>query len=314
MSWKTLNIELAPLKYKPEIGDFILSKIVEPIEFGDYYSAGIKICEPYNCKTINYGVYILSDEPYKKGEPIFSYIHNEASYAFSASSGNSTVNKKIIATNDKSLKVIRGYEDISHMPIYSALPKIHANWFEVYVSRLNFDEKITKVNVEYVEKHSYRKSGKFDINGVEIIEGSIINGDGYKSDLNEHYFHCVEYCDGIFGSDIYSDFEALSTYKKIEVIGHISDYPEIVNNYVPEDWSGNLGACLYGSDVSDVLALDSNNCVKLMIPSDSNALPIDAIKNIIGYVDTPIGRRKYPQEVVESVQELKKWIENNKLN
>ena len=41
-------------------------------------------------------------------------------------------------------------------------------------------------------------------------------------------------------------------------------------------------------------------------------LPIDEMKNLIGYIDTPIGRRKYPTEVVESVQIIKEWLEENK--
>ena len=69
----------------------------------------------------------------------------------------------------------------------------------------------------------YRDSGMLDINGVKILEGSIINANGYNSNLKENYFHCVEFCDGIFGSDIYSDFEPLARYNQIEVIGHCSE-------------------------------------------------------------------------------------------
>jgi len=86
----------------------------------------------------------------------------------------------------------------------------------------------------------YRKSGKYDINGVEILEGSIINANGYNSNLLECHFHCVEYDDGIFGSDIYSDFEPISSYKTIEVIGHCSDYAYLLE--VEDGWHGNLGA------------------------------------------------------------------------
>jgi hypothetical protein len=93
----------------------------------------------------------------------------------------------------------------------------------------------------------YRKSGQFDINGVEILEGSIINADGYKSDLERNYFHCVEYIEcglsGSFGSDIYADFDLLSTYGKIEVVGHCSDYEEKIKDENWE-WSGNLGAVI----------------------------------------------------------------------
>lgn len=42
-----------------------------------------------------------------------------------------------------------------------------------------------------------------------------------------------------------------------------------------------------------------------------NNIPYDEIKNIVGYIDTPIGRRKYPVEVIESVQALKEWLNEN---
>jgi hypothetical protein len=40
-------------------------------------------------------------------------------------------------------------------------------------------------------------------------------------------------------------------------------------------------------------------------------LPIDPMLNLIGYIDTPVGRKQYP---ADQVQELKKWIEENNLN
>lgn len=308
MSWKELDIILRPLSYNPFIGDFIILKINEPIGYNDY-EAGIKICESHNCTETNYGVYFISDEPIIKDDWYYSTITGDICRAL-CDGGEPSTDKKIVASSDKSLQVLTGYDDISHMPIYLSLPKIPINWLKVYVSRLNTNEKITKVNVEHIEKRSYHKSGMFDINGIEIIEGSIINGDGYKSDLNEHYFHCVEYNNGIFGSDIYSDFEPLSSYNTIEVIGHISDFPEIINGEFPEGWSGNFGSC-YSDKVSSI-HVDSNNTINCMIEShDNGLLPIDSIKTLIGYIDTPIGRRKYPKEVVESAQELRKWIENN---
>jgi hypothetical protein len=40
-------------------------------------------------------------------------------------------------------------------------------------------------------------------------------------------------------------------------------------------------------------------------------LPIEAMQNLIGYINNPIGRRKYPKEVVDNVQVLDKWIKEN---
>lgn len=97
----------------------------------------------------------------------------------------------------------------------------------------------------------YKDSGMTDINGKPILEGSIINADGYDSDLSnpdDIYVHAVEFYKGVFGSCIYSDFEPLSSYKKIEVIGHVKDYLHRLTpaNECEEgfEWSGNLGACI----------------------------------------------------------------------
>ena len=84
---------------------------------------------------------------------------------------------------------------------------------------------------------NYRKSGMYDINDVEIKEGDIINADGYNSDLEEMYFHVVEFYEGQFGSNVYSDFEPLSSYEKIEVVGHVEDFRD-------KKCSGNIGEVL----------------------------------------------------------------------
>ncbi len=87
----------------------------------------------------------------------------------------------------------------------------------------------------------YKDTGIKDIHNKPILEGSIINADGYNSNLENSYFHCVIFHNGQFGSDIYSDFEPLSRYKKIEVIGHCKDYKHILDT---EEWSGNIAWAL----------------------------------------------------------------------
>lgn len=100
------------------------------------------------------------------------------------------------------------------------------------------DTAINRADGNTPHESEYRRSGIMDINNVEVLEGSIINADGYKSHIEKHHFHCVEFVEGCFGSDIYSDFEPLSTYKKIEVVGHVKDYLYLLDS---DDWEGNLG-------------------------------------------------------------------------
>lgn len=119
----------------------------------------------------------------------------------------------------------------------------------------------TFMNMDY--KFLYRRSGKKDDKGVEILEGSIINADGYNSDLKEYHFHCVEYdkSDGIFGSNVYGDFDLLKKYNKIEVVGHVEDYRAIVNT-AAFDWSGNFGAVF--KDASKLRFKYHNDWIDLM--------------------------------------------------
>jgi len=94
-----------------------------------------------------------------------------------------------------------------------------------------------KTNKE-IQEAGYLFTGRLDDNGIPIYEGSVINADGYKSDLKENYFHCVEYDDGRFTSDIYGDADSLDRYDSIEVIGHVLDFIDV---YKSGKWSGNLG-------------------------------------------------------------------------
>lgn len=89
----------------------------------------------------------------------------------------------------------------------------------------------------------YRDSGMLDIKGNKILEGSIINANGYNSNPAENYFHVVEFYEGQFGSDIYGDFDKLSSYQTIEVIGHAKDYLHLLDD---DNWEGNLGAAMKG--------------------------------------------------------------------
>jgi hypothetical protein len=99
----------------------------------------------------------------------------------------------------------------------------------------------------------YKDSGMKDIHGVSILQGSIINANGYNSEISgtgeEGYplFYCVEFYEGKFGSCIYGDFDLLSSYKTIEVVGHCKDFKEV---YESGKWQGNLGSgMLHDEDI-----------------------------------------------------------------
>lgn len=98
-----------------------------------------------------------------------------------------------------------------------------------------------------IQKAGYLFTGKLDDNGIPIYQGSIINADGYKSNLKENYFQCVEFEDGQFTSIIYGDSDPLETYESIVVVGHVLDYLEV---YYSCEWSGNLGSALIGEIVA----------------------------------------------------------------
>jgi hypothetical protein len=57
--------------------------------------------------------------------------------------------------------------------------------------------------------------------GSWVFEGDIINANGYNSILGEYHHEVTKGDDDItLGSDIYSDWEPLSSYDSIEVIGN----------------------------------------------------------------------------------------------
>lgn len=236
MSWKELSVVFKPLTYNPFIGDFILSKV----DGFDDYDCGIKTQEPYNCSATYYGIYVCSSEPLKKDDWYYSTITGDICRAAS-DGGEPLTDKKIVATSDKSLAVLSGYDEVSSMPIYSRLPEIPIEWLIHYISKKNEGVNIRTASVEYETLGRY---------------GNVLMA---KSPLN---------------NESNSD---MSIYE---------DYLKINHGFIRIDFDKEI----------------------------KNEIPLDAIQNIIGYVDTPIGRRKYPTEVVESVQKLKKWIENIKLN
>ena len=75
-------------------------------------------------------------------------------------------------------------------------------------------------------KHGYLSTGKQDINGVTIFEGSIIDADDYHSDIENQYMHSVHYDPETqeFYTDIYTDSDSLSMYNKIVVVGHSLEF------------------------------------------------------------------------------------------
>lgn len=38
----------------------------------------------------------------------------------------------------------------------------------------------------------------------------------------------------------------------------------------------------------------------------------DECFNLIGYIDTPVGRKKYPEDVINMVKSIKQWFKQNK--
>jgi len=53
-----------------------------------------------------------------------------------------------------------------------------------------------------------------------VYEGDIINADRFESILGEYHHEVLKNDDGTLGSDIYSDWEPLSSYDSIEVVGN----------------------------------------------------------------------------------------------
>ncbi len=100
---------------------------------------------------------------------------------------------------------------------------------------------LNKLENEQLLKLGYADSRMKDINRKSIFEGSVINANGYNSDIKNNHFHCIMFEGGVFGCDIYSDFEPISSYQKIEVLAHCTDFIEV---FECEEWEGNLGSVM----------------------------------------------------------------------
>lgn len=79
-------------------------------------------------------------------------------------------------------------------------------------------------------------------------------------------------------------------------------FPRDNKNYLPEH-------------KRKIIKLNSEGTVDITIQEEKmyskKDLPINEILNLIGYIDTPIGRRKYPSEVIDNIQLLDNWIKEN---
>lgn len=111
---------------------------------------------------------------------------------------------------------------------------------EHILSTIN-DEEVMR---SYDKRKRYSKSSYKDIHGTSIFEGDIItvtSSKGKKYSNAPDIIHAVECHNGVFGSDFFSDFEPLSSYHQIEVIGHIEDYRDEIKS---GQFSGNALAIL----------------------------------------------------------------------
>jgi len=80
-------------------------------------------------------------------------------------------------------------------------------------------------------KDQYQLTSWTDDSDTQIREGDIIIADGYGDDPTETIdgsYHCVVWDDDYqtWGSNVYGDFDALSSYRTIKVVGHCEDLRE----------------------------------------------------------------------------------------
>lgn len=114
---------------------------------------------------------------------------------------------------------------------------------------------------------------------------------------------------GIYNSLPYPPYslvhEFITQYNKGNVITKVLvEYKQIVANEIDG---------LQFMDYTPILKL-TNNAVNTKFVKNNwtkEELPIDQMLNLIGYIDTPVGRRTYHSDVIEQIQLLKQWTEQN---
>jgi len=88
---------------------------------------------------------------------------------------------------------------------------------------------------------------------------------------------------------------------------NISELPNEIINFIQKEKS-QIGSIL--TSISRCVRLIDVDIVRRFLKSQPLKNQItDEVKNLYGYIDTPIGRRKYPQEVVDSIKNLKVLIQ-----
>jgi hypothetical protein len=120
-----------------------------------------------------------------------------------------------------------------------------------------------------------------------------------------------------------SNHEETCNCNKLSTLSHafIDEYMKAYNNgnvfthvmVEYEDYRGyySLAGVYYENYI---LKINPDNTINISPIKNSwtkEELPIDEMLNLIGYIDTPVGRKKNHPDVVEQVQLLKKWLEKN---
>ena len=93
-----------------------------------------------------------------------------------------------------------------------------------------------------------------------------------------------------------------------------SRWDELVQKGIPTMYAGNVNTMPYLSlkKCFKLINAVSTGRYCIIYKSSDETTHVEDVKSIIAYIDTPIGRRKYPEEVLNIVNKFKEWLKENK--
>ena len=150
MSFKNASVVMLSTNQKALIGDFVIGTTIEENPKKLFY--GKKVREPFNCSHTNFHLYIISDDENKVDGDWYYNTITEALFIMKYHTlYDSEIDKKVIATTDKSL-IYTNTEDVPSFvekSEFNIFPQPSKSFIEKFVRAYNSGVPIENVLVEY---------------------------------------------------------------------------------------------------------------------------------------------------------------------
>ena len=189
-------------------------------------------------------IYITSDDEIKEGDWVYDPIGNRvAQIKIVSKKGENFGAKKIIATNDSSLRVTKsatGYTETRSRTFYSEepLPQPSQSFVQKYVEQHNKGNQIVDVLVEYEnDKEYWAARNQFNPNSVDFKVYTLENKEKYLGIMFD--YHPVKL--KISKDNTITIKKVKDSWTRDEVIKLLDKHSEMIDTCI--DYEAHLSAC-----------------------------------------------------------------------